>query len=73
MKTVEKIFISLITIIGFIPLIAFCSVVIEQSIAEVDYLAVVVLTALATMLLALAVVIIIISLGGDNDENSRKE
>jgi hypothetical protein len=67
MKRVEKFFISVITVIGFVPLIAFCSIVIEQAIIQADYLAVVVLTALATMLLALAVVIIIISLGGDND------
>lgn len=50
MRTVEKILLIVLTIVGFIPLLWFCGVAIEQAIAEVDYLAVGILSILTLSL-----------------------
>ena len=49
------------------PLIAFSCLAIEQAINEADYLAVVILTVLALMLVALCLAIIYGILGGDKE------
>ena len=72
MKRVEKFLISVITVIGFVPLIEFCSVVIEQAIIQVDLLAVCILSALALSLGLMAILIIFESWGGrDEYSNTR--
>lgn len=60
-----KIFIVILTILAFIPLIWFCGVTIDQAICEEDYLAVVVLSIFALMLVGMCGAIIYGSLKGD--------